>query len=46
MNIINTIEKYTLDLYHGLSEEIWGDICVSKGRTIPREKGGKQEDCI
>lgn len=31
MNKINTIEKYTLDLYHGLSEEIWDDICVSKG---------------
>lgn len=42
MNIIKTIEKQALSLEHGLSEEIWGDICVSKGKTISRGKEEKK----
>lgn len=35
-----------LGLEHGLSEEIWGDICVREGRIIPRGKEEKKKDHI
>lgn len=46
MNIIKTIEKQAVSLEHGLSEEIWGDICVREGKTIRRKKEESKGDYI
>ena len=46
MNIIKTVEKQAVSLEHALSEEIWGDICVREGKTIPRKKEERKGDYV